>query len=113
MTVILPSITEPLAQPVAREPCSRRRVRMRVIFDPTMPHALQLILILLAAAVLVVVLCRLVHLPPIVGYLLVGVVVGPHGLGWVEDAPQTRYLGEFGIVFLMFSVGLEFSLPHL
>src|SRR5581483_4845332 len=78
-----------------------------------MPHALQLILVLLAASVLVVVLCRLVHLPVIVGYLLVGVAVGPHALAWVEDSPQTRYLAEFGIVFLMFSVGLEFSLPHL
>ena len=78
-----------------------------------MPHALQFILILLAAAVFVVVLCRVAHLPPIVGYLLVGVAVGPHGLRWVEDTPQTHYLAEFGIVFLMFSIGLEFSLPHL
>ncbi|MDQ6618504.1 MAG: cation:proton antiporter [Pseudomonadota bacterium] len=78
-----------------------------------MPHALQSILVLLAAAVLVVVLCRIVQLPAIVGYLLVGVAVGPHALGWVDDAPQTRYLAEFGIVFLMFSVGLEFSLPQL
>lgn len=76
-------------------------------------HALEYILILLAAAVFVVVICRVVQLPAIVGYLLVGVAVGPHGLAWVEDTPETRYLGEFGIVFLMFSIGLEFSLPHL
>lgn len=78
-----------------------------------MPPTLQLILILLGAAVLVVVVCRLVRLPPILGYLVVGIAVGPHGLGWVEDNAETRYLGEFGIVFLMFSIGLEFSLPQL
>ncbi len=78
-----------------------------------MPHALQLILVLLAASVVVVVVCRLVRLPPILGYLVVGVAVGPHALAWVPDDASTRYLGEFGIVFLMFSIGLEFSLAHL
>ncbi len=78
-----------------------------------MPHALQLILVLLAASVVVVVACRLVRLPPILGYLLVGVAVGPHALAWVPDDASTRYLGEFGIVFLMFSIGLEFSLAQL
>lgn len=52
-------------------------------------------------------------LPPIMGYLLVGVVMGPHALGWVPDTPQTRHLAEFGVVFLMFSIGLEFSLARL
>ena len=46
-----------------------------------MPHSLILILTLLAAAVVVVVVCRLVRLPPILGYLLVGMAVGPHALG--------------------------------
>src|SRR4051794_23303511 len=78
-----------------------------------MPHALQSVLVLLTAAVLVVVLCRVVRMPPIVGYLAVGVTLGPHGLGFVEDTQETRTLAEFGIVFLMFSVGLEFSLPQL
>jgi len=78
-----------------------------------MPHALQLILVLLAASVVVVVICRLVRLPPILGYLVVGIAVGPHALAWVPDQASTRYLGEFGIVFLMFSIGLEFSLAQL
>jgi CPA2 family monovalent cation:H+ antiporter-2 len=72
-----------------------------------------LIITLLAAAVVVVVVCRVVHLPPIVGYLVVGVVVGPHALAWVPYDDTTRYIGEFGVVFLMFSIGLEFSLPQL
>lgn len=78
-----------------------------------MPHTLVLIITLLAAAVVVVVVCRLVRLPPIVGYLFVGVVVGPYALAWVPYDDTTRYIGEFGVVFLMFSIGLEFSLPQL
>ncbi len=78
-----------------------------------MPHTLQVMLILLATAVLVVVACRTLRLPAVVGYLLVGVAVGPHGLAWVNDTEETRHLAEFGIVFLMFSIGLEFSLPQL
>ena len=70
-------------------------------------------LVLLAAAVVVVVLCRLVRLPPILGYLIVGAAVGPHALGWVANDQATRYVAEFGLVFLLFSVGLEFSLPKL
>ena len=78
-----------------------------------MLHALPLILVLLAAAVIVVVLCRLVRLPPILGYLIVGAAVGPHALGWVANDQGTRHVAEFGLVFLLFSVGLEFSLPRL
>jgi monovalent cation:H+ antiporter-2, CPA2 family len=78
-----------------------------------MPHTLQLILLLLASAVVVIVACRLLRLPPILGYLVVGAAVGPHALGWVPEDANVRDLAEFGIVFLMFSIGLEFSLPQL
>jgi CPA2 family monovalent cation:H+ antiporter-2 len=78
-----------------------------------MPQTLQLILVLLGAAVVVVVICRIVRLPPILGYLLVGLGVGPHALALVPDTENVRDLAEFGIVFLMFSIGLEFSLPQL
>src|SRR5215471_2565951 len=78
-----------------------------------MPQTLQLILILLGAAVVAVVLCRLVRLPPVLGYLLVGLAVGPHALGLVPESADVRDLAEFGIVFLMFSIGLELSLPQL
>jgi CPA2 family monovalent cation:H+ antiporter-2 len=78
-----------------------------------MPHALLLVLTLLAAAVVVVVVCRLVRLPPILGYLGVGIVLGEHALNLVPLDDTTRAAGEFGVVFLMFSVGLEFSLPQL
>jgi CPA2 family monovalent cation:H+ antiporter-2 len=74
---------------------------------------LQLVLILLAAAVVVVVLFRYLRLPPLLGYLLVGVAVSPHAFGLLPDTEDTHYLAEFGVVFLMFSIGLEFSLPRL
>jgi monovalent cation:H+ antiporter-2, CPA2 family len=75
--------------------------------------ALELTLLLLASSVLGVVAFRLLNLPPMLGYLMVGILIGPHALGVVPDSKQTRYLAEFGVVFLMFSIGLEFSLPRL
>jgi monovalent cation:H+ antiporter-2, CPA2 family len=78
-----------------------------------MPHTLQSILVLLASAVVVVVLCRISRLPAILGYLVIGVVVGPFGLRWIPDNETTRFFAEFGIVFLLFSIGLEFSLGQL
>src|SRR5262245_14968761 len=78
-----------------------------------MHSALELVLILLATAVFVVVVFRLLRLPALIGYLLVGILIGPHALAWVAGNEETRHLAEFGVVFLMFSVGLEFSLPKL
>jgi len=78
-----------------------------------MVNTLELVLLLLAAAVLVVAVFRSLNLPPVLGYLLVGAVVGPHALNLMGDASGARHLAEFGVVFLMFSIGLEFSLPRL
>lgn len=75
--------------------------------------ALELTLILLGAAVLGVVAFRMLHLPPMLGYLIVGIVIGPHALGLAAENQTTHTLAEFGVVFLMFSIGLEFSLPKL
>ena len=74
---------------------------------------LSLVVLLLATAVVTVVLFRRIKLPAILGYLIVGVAIGPHAAGLVPDSEGTRYLAEFGVVFLMFSIGLEFSLPQL
>jgi len=76
-------------------------------------NTLESVLILLASAVFVVVVFRSLHLPPLLGYLLVGVSVGPFALKWVPDTEEGRQLAEFGVVFLMFSIGLEFSLAKL
>jgi monovalent cation:H+ antiporter-2, CPA2 family len=78
-----------------------------------MSSSLELTLLFLLAAVVGVVLCRLARLPPILGYLGVGVLLGPAALGISGDASGVAYLAEFGIVFLMFVIGLEFNLPKL
>ena len=59
---------------------------------------LELTLFYLLAAVLGVVACRSLKLPPVLGYLLVGVVIGPNALGLAPDAGGVRHLGEFGVV---------------
>jgi CPA2 family monovalent cation:H+ antiporter-2 len=79
----------------------------------SMQNSLHTVLVLLAAAVIVVVVFRKLKLPPLLGYLIVGTAVGPHALGWVQESEQVHHLAEIGVVFLMFSIGLEFSLPKL
>ncbi len=78
-----------------------------------MDNSLTLVLILLATAVGVVVLCRILRLPVMLGYLAVGILIGPHALAWIPESLGTQHLAEFGVVFLMFSIGLEFSLTRL
>lgn len=78
-----------------------------------MASTLDLTLLYLFAAVVGVVLCRLMKLPPMLGYLAVGVVIGPNALALAKDSAGVRYLAEFGVVFLMFVIGLEFNLPKL
>src|SRR5258706_14654819 len=75
--------------------------------------ALELTLLYLLAAVLGVVACRSLKLPPMLGYLTVGVVIGPNALALAQNSDGVRHLGEFGVVFLMFVIGLEFNLPKL
>ncbi|WGG50027.1 monovalent cation:proton antiporter family protein [Rugamonas sp. DEMB1] len=75
--------------------------------------SLELTLLLLGSAVLGVVAFRMMHLPPMLGYLAVGILIGPHALGLAEENEASHTLAEFGVVFLMFSIGLEFSLAKL
>jgi len=77
------------------------------------PIGFHSILILLGVAVVLVALFRYLRLPQILAYLCAGIFVGPYGMGWIPDIEATRALAEFGLVFLMFTVGLEFSLPKL
>ncbi|MGX4642823.1 monovalent cation:proton antiporter-2 (CPA2) family protein [Massilia sp. SYSU DXS3249] len=78
-----------------------------------MASGLELTLLLLGSAVLGVVVFRSLHLPPMLGYLAVGVLIGPHAFGLAAETHSTHALAEFGVVFLMFSIGLEFSLAQL
>jgi CPA2 family monovalent cation:H+ antiporter-2 len=76
-------------------------------------ETLPIILMLLGASVATVILFRRLNLPPVLGYLLVGTLIGPHALNLVAGFSGVEHLAEFGVVFLMFSIGLEFSLPKL
>ena len=76
-------------------------------------NSLDIALLYLLAAVLGVLVFRSLKLPPMLGYLAVGVVIGPNALALAQDSSGIRYLAEFGVVFLMFVIGLEFSLPKL
>jgi CPA2 family monovalent cation:H+ antiporter-2 len=78
-----------------------------------MASTLELVLLYLVAAVLGVVACRSLKLPPMLGYLVVGVLIGPNALALAKDSAAVQYLAEFGVVFLMFVIGLEFNLPKL
>jgi monovalent cation:H+ antiporter-2, CPA2 family len=71
------------------------------------------ILILLTASVCVVAAVRKLALPAILGYLAVGMLLGPHALSLAADNETTQLLADFGVVFLVFTLGLEFSLPRL
>ena len=68
---------------------------------------------IMSTALLTTVLLQRLRLPNIIAYLLAGSLVGPHVFGWVQDPGEFAFLAEFGVVFLLFSLGLEFSLPRL
>ena len=78
-----------------------------------MATTLEVVLLYLVAAVGGVVVCRTLQLPPMLGYLAVGVLIGPNALALAGDPAAARALAEFGVVFLMFVIGLEFNLPKL
>lgn len=71
------------------------------------------VLVILAAAVLVVPLFQRLRASAVVGYLVAGALIGPHGLDLIRDVEQTEVLGHFGVVFLLFAIGLELSLGTL
>ena len=66
-----------------------------------MASTLELVLLYLIAAVLGVVACRSLKLPPMLGYLVVGVLIGPNALALAKDTAGVKYLAEFGVVFLV------------
>jgi len=76
-------------------------------------HTLYIVTLLLALSVVSIVILKRFRLPAILGYLFVGIAVGPHSLGLVESDQSVLLLAEIGVVFLLFSIGLEFSLAQL
>ena len=77
-----------------------------------MEHLAQ-ILTLLGVAVIVVVTFQRLHIPTSLGYLLVGVILGPYTVGPTVHVPEFKALAEFGVVFLLFTIGLNYSIPQL
>ena len=76
-------------------------------------HALVQIIILLFVGILAIAIMRRVGLSPIVGYLAAGIVIGPHALGLIDDGETTHLLAELGVVFLLFDIGLHFTLSSI
>src|SRR5918996_5722657 len=76
-------------------------------------HALEPPILLLAVGILANVVMRSLRLSPIVGYLLAGILIGPYGMGVIEESPTTHLLAELGVVFLLFDIGLHFSLVQI
>jgi CPA2 family monovalent cation:H+ antiporter-2 len=74
---------------------------------------LEIILVLLSAAVFIVAVFQRLNLSPVLGYLVAGLAIGPSGLGIVKDTTTTQHIGEFGVVFLLFYIGLELTLERL
>ena len=76
-------------------------------------HTLLPVIILLFAGVLAIAVTRPLRMSPIVGYLIAGMIIGTHGFGWIEEDNTTHLLAELGVVFLLFDIGLHFSLQHI
>jgi len=76
-------------------------------------HFFEQLLAIMGVSLVATVLLRRLSLPNIIAYLIAGCLIGPYILGWVENPADFAFLAEFGVVFLLFSLGLEFSLPKL
>ncbi|MFI4865821.1 MAG: monovalent cation:proton antiporter-2 (CPA2) family protein, partial [Steroidobacterales bacterium] len=76
-------------------------------------QSLSQVLILLFATVLVLALARRIGMPAILGYLIVGIVLGPFVFAVLPNGPQTQAIAQIGVVFLLFTLGLEFSFPRM
>ena len=76
-------------------------------------HIILSIAALLGISMLFVAFAHRLKMPAILAYILVGMLLGPYGLGWIESEKHIHLIAEIGIVFLLFSLGLEFSLPQM
>ena len=71
------------------------------------------LLVIFAVSIAVVFAFQQIRLPAVAGFLVAGAIIGPHGLNLVSDLEQVRVLAEIGVVLLLFTIGIEFSLPYL
>jgi CPA2 family monovalent cation:H+ antiporter-2 len=75
--------------------------------------ALRDVVVLLSLSLATAWVVRRLELPALLGYLLVGAAVGPNALGWFEGGERLQFQAEVGVVFLLFTIGLEVSIPRL
>ncbi|PKL75854.1 MAG: potassium transporter KefB [Candidatus Melainabacteria bacterium HGW-Melainabacteria-1] len=71
------------------------------------------IVLILAISAIVVLICQKFKIPSIVGFLLTGTLAGPHGLALVNSVHEVEMIAEIGVIFLLFTIGIEFSIGHL
>ncbi len=71
------------------------------------------IVIIFGLSIVVVFICHRIRVPVIVGFLLTGILAGPHGLGFIKAVHKVEILAEVGVVLLLFTIGIEFSLKKL
>ncbi len=76
-------------------------------------HSFQDLLLIFGLGVLVVVVFHRARLPPIVGFLVTGLIIGPFGFGLVDGVENVEALAEIGVMLLLFTVGIEFSVEEL
>ncbi|MCX7924872.1 MAG: cation:proton antiporter [Fimbriimonadales bacterium] len=76
-------------------------------------HLAESILLVIGVSIIIVALFQRLRLPSIVGFILTGALIGPYGLGWVSEAEAITLLAELGVVLLLFSLGVEFSIDRL
>jgi CPA2 family monovalent cation:H+ antiporter-2 len=86
---------------------------MATLLAVSVPAYLPELVVLIVAGAFIAYLCHLLGLVPIVGFLLAGVVIGPHGLALVTDQEIVDSAAEVGVVLLLFTIGIEFSLEKL
>ena len=71
------------------------------------------LVVIISVAIVVVILFHRFKLPSIAGFILSGLLVGPNGLGWINDTHQVEMLAEIGVALLLFGIGVELSLEKL
>src|SRR5258706_1751616 len=76
-------------------------------------HVLKDLAIIFAVSLLVILVFHRIKLPALPGFIVAGVLLGPNALGLVSDAHQVESLAEVGVILLLFTIGIEFSLSRL
>ena len=71
------------------------------------------VVIIFGLSIAILLLCHRLRVPAIVGFLLTGILAGPYGLGLVKAVHEVEILAEVGVVLLLFTIGIEFSLKRL